>query len=439
MLGSSDPSSPKRVWLSIALLCAGLLFLPLLTWILVPRPGAFAAPPAPPRVAIEPPTPTAPVHEDAPPRPARAAAADALPEGPVTGTVLDPTGKPLAGAFVGCDDRDRELATSTDADGHFKLAPQAAGCLAVSHHPDFTPSERMALVAGRDNQIRLRAAGGIEGVVVDEKGSPIAAYLVAIESFLGTGEAAASIPPTGQARSIQDPRGAFLWEGLAPGKYVLTASADGRPPARSAQVEVEPARITHHVRIVLARGGTLTGKVLDAETRKPIAGAVVALDAITSTTANSINPGRSDESGAFTIEGAPAGPFSIRVSSDGYRTRILSGLTTRSGVPLVQDVELTLRGDGGADNEMAGVGAILVPQPRGVAISWLVPNGPAEAAGLQVGDVIARIDGIDAQSMAMSDCVQRLRGPEGSRVSVVVSREAAGSVEVVVTRKNIVR
>ncbi len=77
----------------------------------------------------------------------------------------------------------------------------------------------------------------------------------------------------------------------------------------------------------------------------------------------------------------------------------------------MQDVELTPRGDGGADNEMAGVGAILIPQPRGVAISWLVPNGPAQAAGLQVGDVLARIDGLDAQGMALSDCVQRLRGP----------------------------
>jgi Carboxypeptidase regulatory-like domain/PDZ domain len=426
------------VWLSIALLCAALLFLPLLTWILVPRPGAFAAPPPPPRVAIEQPR-EAPVHEDFTPRPSQPAAKDAPPEGPVTGTVLDPNGKPLAGAFVGCDDRDRELATSTDAEGHFKLAPQAAGCLAVSHHPDFTPSERMALVAGRDNVIRLRAAGGIEGVVVDEKGSPISPYLVAIESFMGTGESAESIPPTGQARSVQDPKGAFLWEGLAPGKYVLTASADGRPPARSAQVEVEAARVTHHVRIVLARGATLTGKVIDAETRKPIAGAVVALDAATSTGANSINPGRSDESGAYTLEGAPPGPFSIRISSDSYRSRIISGLTTRSGVPLVQDVELTPRGDGGADNEMAGVGAILIPQPRGVAISWLVPSGPAQAAGLQVGDVLARIDGLDAQGMALSDCVQRLRGPEGSRVSVVVSREGVGSVEMVVTRKNIVR
>jgi hypothetical protein len=440
VLDSSDAlSSQKRAWLSAALLCAALLFLPLLTWILVPRPGDFVAPPAPAPVAVAPPISAPPsLARDFAPLPVKPAAVEAA-EGPVTGVVLDPDGKPLKGAFVGCDDRDKELVATTDADGQFKLASQAAGCLAVSHHPDFTPSERMALVSGRSNTIRLRKAGGIEGVVVDEKSNPIPSYLVAIESFMGTGESAETVPPTGQTRTIQDAKGAFLWEGLAPGKYVLTASAEGRPPARSAQIEVEAARVTRHVRIVLTRGALLTGKVIDSETRKPIVGAVVALDAATNTSANSISPARSDDSGTYSLDGAPPGPFSIRITSDKYRSRIISGLTTRSGAALVQDVELTPRGDGGADNEMAGVGAVLIPHPRGVAISWLVPGGPAQTSGLQTGDVFSRIDGVDAQTLTMSDCVQRLRGPEGSRVTVVVAREGAGSIEVVVTRKNIVR
>ena len=81
----------------------------------------------------------------------------------------------------------------------------------------------------------------------------------------------------------------------------------------------------------------------------------------------------------------------------------------------------------------------MIPQPRGVVISWMLQNGPAESAGLRVGDLIARIDGLDAQGLTMSDCVQRLRGPEGSRVSVSVSREGEGTIEVLITRKNVVR
>lgn len=420
------------------MLCAAMLFLPLLTWILVPSPGEFTAPPAPPRAALAPPTAPIATHTDFAPTPIRPASV-ASADGPITGTVLDPDGKPLKGAFIGCDDRNKELATSTDAEGHFKLAAEASGCLAVSHHPDFTPSERITLVAGRENVIRLRAAGGIEGVVVDEKGNPLSPYLLAVESFMGSGESSESIPPTGQARSIQDARGAFLWEGLMPGKYVLTASADGRPPTRSAQIEVEAARITHHVRIVLGKGALLSGKVIDAESRKPIAGAVVTLDAVTNTTANSITPARSDESGAYSLEGVPAGPFSIRVSSDKYRTRTISGLTTHNGAPLVQDIDLTVRVEGGADTEMAGVGAMLVQQSRGVMVTWVMPVGPGAAAGLKTGDLLLKIDGVDARPMSMVDCVQRLRGPEGSQVSVVVQRDGAGTVEAIITRKNIVR
>lgn len=433
--------SRRHAWLMAALLCAAMLLLPAMAWLLAPRAGGFVPPPPVPVARIEQgqPAPKAPSNE---PRstPTPRAPSEAKAEGPVTGSVLDPDGKPVANAYVGCDDRDKELFTSTDKEGHFKLPPQASGCKAVAHHPDFTPMERTEIYAGRDNVLRLKGAGGIEGVVVDEKGAPVPAFLLAIESFMGAGESADTLPPSSQAKSFQDPKGAFLLESLFPGKYVLTASADGRPPARSGSIEVEAGRTTRHIKIVLPKGAVLTGKVVDAETKKPVVGAVIALDAMTQTSANAIKPARTDESGAYTLEGAPPGPFSIRVAQERYRTKIVPGLTTRGGATMNQDIELQPRGDGGAgESELAGIGAILIPQPRGVVISWMLQNGPAESAGLHVGDLIARIDGLDAQGLTMSDCVQRLRGPEGSRVSVSVSREGEGTIEVLITRKNVVR
>jgi protocatechuate 3,4-dioxygenase beta subunit len=426
-----------------ALLCAAMLLLPGLAWILAPKAGGFVAPPPLHAAKIEQgqaaqPAPQLPKAARA--TPTTPAPAEPRAEGPVTGTVLDPDGKPVSGAFVGCDDRDKELSTTTDKEGHFKLPPQASGCKAVCHHPDFTPTERTEIVAGRDNVLRLRSAGAIEGVVVDEKGAPVPSFLLAIESFMGAGEAAETGPPGGQAKSFQDPKGAFLMEGLLPGKYVLTASAEGRPPAKSGTIEVDAGRTTHHVKIVLPKGAVLSGKVIDAETRKPIAGAVIALDAITQTSANAIKPAKTDETGSYVLEGAPPGPFSIRVAQERYRTKIVPGLLTRGSTTLQQDVELSPRGDGGAgDSELAGIGAILIPQPKGVMISWMLPGGPAESAGLHVGDLIAKIDGLDAQGLTMSDCVQRLRGAEGSRVSVRVVREGEGTIEVLITRKNVVR
>ncbi len=445
LLDPTDAQPSRRhAWLMAALLCVAMLLLPAIAWLVAPRAGGFVTPPPAHAAKIDQGQAAQPVARspgfEPRAKPTTPAPVEAKAEGPVTGTVLDPDGKPIANAYVGCEDRDKELFTTTDKDGHFKLPPQASGCKAVSHHPEFSPMERTEIYAGRDNVLRLKGAGGIEGVVVDEKGAPVPAFLLAIESFMGAGESADTLPPGNQAKSFQDPKGAFLMESLFPGKYVLTASADGRPPARSSTIEVEAGRTTRHVKIVLPRGATLTGKVIDAETRKPVVGAVISLDAMTQTSANAIKPARTDETGAYTLEGAPPGPFSIRVAQERYRTKIVPGLTTRGGAAMQQDVELQPRGDGGAgDSELAGIGAILIPQPKGVVISWLLQNGPAESSGLHVGDVIARIDGLDAQGLTMSDCVQRLRGPEGSRVSVSVSREGEGTIEVLITRKNVVR
>jgi hypothetical protein len=421
-----------------------LLILPGLTWLIAPRAGGFAPPKAPPQPAAIEPTPppeppaglvqTEPYAVRQPPSAASAEPSDAL----VVGVVIDPGGKPVSNAFAGCSDRDKDLVATTDDEGRFKLVAEAAGCEAIAHHEGYSPSDRVRLVAGRENVIRLNRGGAIAGDAVDERGNPVPSYLLAIESFVASTEGPRTVPPSRQARPIQDARGAFTLDDLMPGKYVLTASAEGRPPAKTGVIEVESGRTTHHVHLVLAKGATLSGTVIDAETRRPIAGATVALDAMTSTTANMITPSRTDDSGGYSLEGAPSGPFSIRVARDGYRSKIVPGIVTR-GVAATQDVALQPLGDGGAGGmELAGVGAILAAGPEGVAISFVIPGGPVDRAGLRNGDVITRIDGLDAQGLSMSDCVQRLRGPEGSRVFVSVKR-GGQIVDATLTRELIVR
>jgi hypothetical protein len=423
----------------VAIACAAMLVLPAIAWLLAPR---ITPPSRPPPHHDEVSAAEAPSAEPAP-RPRRvapvrpAATGSATPDGdaPVLGVVLDPDGKPAAHAFVGCDDRDQGLATSTDDEGHFRLAAEASGCFVIAHPGSGVPSDRVQVFAGRDNVVRLNRGGSIEGEVVDEHDAPVPAFLLAIESYQGPAKDTA---PIGLVRSFDDPRGAFTWDSLAPGAYVLTASAEGRPPARSRSIDVDVARRSSHVRIMLARGGTLTGRILDGDTRRPLGGASIAFDTLTMTGANSVRPARSDESGAYALEGAPSGLFSIRVSRVGYSSRVVSGLTTRGGATLQQDVELHALVDGGTREEFAGIGAVLAPSSNGVLIGSLVAAGPAEKAGLQAGDRIKRIDGVDASGLPVSDAIQRLRGPEGSIVSMQVDR-GGRSVEISIVRRNFSR
>jgi hypothetical protein len=411
-----------------------MLLLPALALLLIPRPRPYPLPPPPtPAAVAAPPAPEPAATPRRPPpnHPARAAASsDPAASGPVKGVVLDPDGHPAKNASVACEER--SLTATTDDEGRFELGNEADGCAAIARAPDFVPSDRVTLEAGRSNTLRLNRGGSIEGDVVDEAGAPVEKYMLAIESYQGSFSDSA---PGGATKDIHDPRGAFSWPNLVPGRYVLVASTDGRPPARSRPVDVEVARTSAHVRIVLAKGAVLSGHVYDAATHKPLPGALVALDASTTTRAQGVRPARTDRHGAYNLEGAPAGPFSIRVSSDGFRSRVVSGLASRGASTMTQDVWLSPLVDGGpTGDDFAGIGAVLAPTSTGVTVGRVIPGGPAEQAGLKGGDLIRRIDGADVSALTVSECTQLLRGQDGSRVSVQVEREGR-TVDVPIQRK----
>lgn len=440
-------TSRRNAWLSAALLCVAMLILPVLGWILFPKPSAPPRGPSPRASATLASAPAAPAPSSSPrrtedheaPRAPDRSASEGASSAPITGTVLDPDGKPTGGAIVSCDDPDKPMNANTGEDGRFELPPEAAGCDATARHPVFRPSERVRLSSGGRNTLRLSRGGAIEGAVVDDRGSPVSSYLVAIESFQPAGDVGAS-PPGGRAKSVADAAGEFRFDDLPAGRYVLTASAPGMPPTRSSSIDVELGATARGVRITLARGATLFGTIVDAETRRPITSAKVALDSATSSGANAIGASTSDAGGAYALEGVPPGPFSVRVSAEGYRVKIVSGLTTRGAPKVREDIALTPRGDAGSgESELVGIGAVLVPSSGGVKIATLVEGGPAEKSGVKRGDLIARIDGADASGMSVSDCVQRLRGPEGTRVSITLRRDESADVEVTVVRATIVR
>jgi membrane-associated protease RseP (regulator of RpoE activity) len=211
----------------------------------------------------------------------------------------------------------------------------------------------------------------------------------------------------------------------------------GRPPARSDAVDVASGGTTGGVRIALLPGGSVSGHVWD-DHHAPLAGVDVRFDALSSVV-DSTASAKTDDGGGYRLDGAPAGPFTMRVQKDGYRVRLISGLRVDPKGTLAQDVTLTAL-DGGGGLELGGIGASLRPTREGVAFASVGEGDPAERAGLRGGDRIVRIDGEDATGMSLADVLQRLRGPVGTTVGVAVERPKSGeTIEVVVVRAAIVR
>ena len=122
---------------------------------------------------------------------------------------------------------------------------------------------------------------------------------------------------------------------------------------------------------------------------------------------------------------------------DGYRSRFVSGLRVASGATLARDVVLVAT-DGGAQNELDGIGAGIQRRDEGVFVGSVFPGGPAEKSGVRAGNGVVSIDGEPADGMSAADAMQRLRGERGTPVGVTVARPSGDTADVIIVRGAIV-
>ena len=83
-----------------------------------------------------------------------------------------------------------------------------------------------------------------------------------------------------------------------------------------------------------------------------------------------------------------------------------------------------------------GIGVGLQQTAGGVQIGEVMRYSAAEEAGLQIGDLIVKIDGEDVSGAETADVASRLRGQEGTTVSVTVRRQGR-DITVSITRRQI--
>jgi carboxyl-terminal processing protease len=75
------------------------------------------------------------------------------------------------------------------------------------------------------------------------------------------------------------------------------------------------------------------------------------------------------------------------------------------------------------EGSFGGIGVVVSVRDNFPTVISPIEGSPAWLAGLRSGDVIVRIDGASAAGLTIDEAAQRLRGPEGTKVTVTVRRE----------------
>ena len=89
-----------------------------------------------------------------------------------------------------------------------------------------------------------------------------------------------------------------------------------------------------------------------------------------------------------------------------------------------------------SENAYVGIGVTVqaTEDNSGLMVIAVQPGGPAEDAGVQVGDVIIQVDGESAQDRTVTEISAMIKGEEGTVVSVTVLRSGEG-ITMSMTRK----
>jgi carboxyl-terminal processing protease len=84
-----------------------------------------------------------------------------------------------------------------------------------------------------------------------------------------------------------------------------------------------------------------------------------------------------------------------------------------------------------------GVGIVLGVKEKQLTVVAPIEGTPAEAAGILSGDLIVKIDGQDTKDMALDEAVGKIRGKEGSKVTLTIQRAGQESHDYSITRATI--
>lgn len=226
------------------------------------------------------------------------------------------SGAPLEGVTVSASGP-QSASVATGASGAFSLTGLAAGAYTIQ----FTLPGYLGATA----QASVLATVGTDLGTIRLPLSPTSAVLEGTvrDGTTGSGLADATVGVTGgaTAAATTDANGDYRLVGLAPGSVTLVASKTGYQSSSASGTLVAGGTLVFSPGLYPAgqvpTTATLTGKVVDASSLAPVAGATLTVGG------NSTIAGAD---GSFSLPGLPAGAFALEVAAAGYVAASYSGV-----------------------------------------------------------------------------------------------------------------
>lgn len=326
---------------------------------------------------------------------------------------------------------------TSDAEGRFTLQGLGPGRhLVAASREGFAQARAVVARAGEEAIIELDRGGAVRGVVREAgTGRPLPTFRVEVRRG-GRGWKLLLA-----AATVVDASGRFELRDLPPGPVTIGASAPGHLPAPEVEVKVPEHPGVAEVELRLGQGGRVSGRVTDRTTGEPLPGAQVTLEGDGWVAPSVLDAGTSALAGAdgsFLVAGLPARTVSLHVAAAGHHSRIVTAIEVPDGGAAGPvEVKLTPVAEGEEPRvELAGIGAALARHGKSaLRVTAVVPGGGAAEAGLAVEDEILSVEGRPVSELGLSGAVDLIRGPEDTRVRLVVRRGEAPAAEVWVWRR----
>lgn len=354
----------------------------------------------------------------------------------IFGRVVGPDGAGVADASVIVRPKQgRGKVLRTQADGRFQWGEPERGVFAVgAHSPHYASSASQSVEPGVPIRLRLGEGGAVSGQVVGPHGEPVPVYSIGVDSFQVDGPR-----PYGAKRigvlQIDDPSGRFRYDSLRPGAYWFQVRTARYASETSARVIVRAGAERSDVTIQVGRVGTVSGRVTDSNTDKPLAGATVELF----TADGPFKPpaAQTDSQGRYRVDEIPPGLNSLIVSKKGYVRTIASGIEIVAGREVTRDIVVRPQKKG-ERMQFQGIGAMLGKTKQGVLVRKVFEGRPASQAGLTRGDHILAVDGQSVDELPLDAVVERIRGQQGEPVELEIDRKGKGRMTLEIERGEVV-